>query len=85
MMRLRGLFVDADPEQVNTEDFHYNLENADDPIFSVMYLGGSIKDGHLTGRWTPPGPSSTNGVLMWPETLQYFFGEAQRIINGGSA
>lgn len=80
MMRLRGLFVDADPGSINPRDFSYNIADADDPIFSVMYLAGGIVDGALTGRWTAPGPSSTNGVLMWPEVMRYFSAEADRVM-----
>jgi hypothetical protein len=80
MMRLRGLFVDADPRDVDPHDFSYDLGEADDPIFSVMYLAGGIADGKLTGRWTAPGPSSANGVLMWPEVMKYFTAEAGRVM-----
>jgi len=84
MMRLRGLFVDADPTEIDRQYFSYDMEEADDPIFSVMYLAGTIVDGELKGRWTAPGPSSTNGVLMWPEVMMYFTEEAQRIMRGES-
>lgn len=80
MMHLRGLFVDADPASVDSRDFLYDLAEADDPIFSVMYLAGGIGDGALTGRWTAPGPSSTNGVLMWPDVMRYFSSEADRVM-----
>jgi len=50
----------------------------------VMYLAGTIVDGELKGRWTAPGPSSSNGVLMWPEVMMYFTEEAQRIMRGES-
>ncbi len=84
MMHLRGLFVDADPATVDPRDFLYDLAEADDPIFSVMYLAGGIADGALTGRWTAPGPSSTNGVLMWPEVMKYFCSEADRVMQARS-
>jgi hypothetical protein len=80
MMRLRGLFVDDDPQSVDPDDFLYDMAQACDPIFSVMYLAGGISDGSLTGRWTAPGPSSTNGVLMWPDVMRYFTVEADRVI-----
>lgn len=80
MMQLRGLFVDADPNAVDPREFLYDLSDADEPIFSVMYLAGGLKDGKLTGRWTAPGPSSTNGVLMWPDVMKYFSEEAARVM-----
>lgn len=72
MMRLRGLFVDGSAEQVDPSKFDYNLADADDPIFSVMYLRGTVREGALLGPWTAPGPSSTNGVLLWPHVMAYF-------------
>lgn len=80
MMRMRGLFIDFDPTKVDRNNFVYDLQQADDPIFSVSYLAGSIKDGALVGKWTTPGPSSTNGVLMWPCVMEYFCSEAKKII-----
>jgi hypothetical protein len=85
MMRLRGLFVDADPRHVDPRDFAYDLAESDDPIFSVMYLAGGISNGALTGRWTAPGPSSTNGVLIWPDVMRYFTAEAERVMRGCSS
>ena len=88
-----GDAVEADQEVIEVEtnkavcyDCHgvHDIKEADDPIFSVTYLSGTIVDGGLTGRWTAPGPSSTNGVLMWPEVMKYFTDEAQRIMKGES-
>jgi hypothetical protein len=79
MMRMRGLFVDGNPVCADYRDFAYDLP-ADDPIFSVMYLAGSVANGNLTDRWTAPGPSSTNGVLMWPPVMEYFSAEAARVM-----
>jgi hypothetical protein len=72
MLRLRGLFIDEDPTAFNREDFTRCEADIDDPIFSMMYLQGTIREGSLLDKWTPPGPSPTNSVLLWPETLQYF-------------
>jgi hypothetical protein len=41
-------------------------------FYSMLYLNGTIQAGNIVGRWTCPGPSSTNSVLLWPETLSYF-------------
>ncbi len=80
MMRLRGLFVDEDPKNVDPQDFVYDLSKADDPIFSVTYLKGSIANGQLTGLWIAPPSSSTNSVLLWPDVMKYFSTEAEHIM-----
>jgi len=82
MLRLRGLFVDAGPSDADALRFDYDLNDADEPIFSMVYLNGTVENGRLFGRWTAPGPSSTNGVLLWPGTLRYFTREAQRVMSG---
>ena len=80
MLRLRGLYMDEDPSLVDENDFSRTTRDCDEPIFSMMYLRGTIQRGALKGRWTPPGPSSTNSVLLWPEVLEYFWHEARRYI-----
>jgi hypothetical protein len=79
MLRLRGLYIDANPAQVDSENFERLDEHIDDPIFSMMYLHGSIKEGELVDKWTTPGPSATNAVLLWPDTLEYFASEAKKV------
>jgi hypothetical protein len=81
MLRLRGLFVDQDPNQSERRDFTRTGEQIQDPIFSLMYLQGSVEGKRLRGRWTAPGRSSTNSVLLWPETLKYFMSEASKVIS----
>jgi len=80
MIYIRGLFVDEDSRLFNDRDFIRKEKEIEDPIFSMMYLSGTVKKGKILGRWTPPGPSPTNSVLLWPDTLQYFSLEAQKII-----
>jgi hypothetical protein len=80
MLHLRGLFIEHDRDGIDARRFERELEDIDDPIFSMMYLRGSVRNGKLAGRWTPPGPSSTNSVLLWPESLQYFVIEAAKIL-----
>ena len=77
LLRLRGLFVDEDPNPANEDDFLRRTSECDEPIFSVMYLNGTIRNGVLEGRWTTPRPSPTNSVLLWPETFEYFWNEAR--------
>ena len=80
MLHLRGLFIDENPKKYNRHEFTRRAPQVDDPIFSMMYLNGTIRGGKLVNKWTPPGPSPTNSVLIWPDTLSYFSGEALRLI-----
>ena len=81
LLHLRGLLVDKDPECFNRSHFDLELKQIDDPIFSMMYLRGTVKNGQLEGRWTTPGPSTTNSVLLWPDAFEYFQQQAQRLMN----
>ena len=78
MFRLRGLFVEHDPEGIDDDDFIRQDDEIDEPIFSMLYLNGSVREGKLIGRWTAPRASPTNSALLWPQTLEYFAGEARR-------
>lgn len=80
MMHLRGLFVDADPRGINAQDFAIDDATIQEPIFSVTYMQGGLKDGKLTGPWTAPPRSPTNGALMWPEVMEYFWEEAKKVM-----
>jgi hypothetical protein len=80
MLYLRGLFVDQDPSKFDEMDFVRSPSEIDDPIFSMMYLDGTIRDGELMGRWTAPRPSSTNSVLLWPHAFTHFAQRADAII-----
>jgi hypothetical protein len=80
MLYLRGLFVDEDPSGFDMNDFVRSPSQIDDPIFSMTYLSGTVRNGELKGKWTAPGPSSTNSVLLWPSAFAYFAGQANAII-----
>jgi hypothetical protein len=84
LLHLRGLFIDEDPGRFDKHDFIRAPAEVDDPIFSMMYLRGTVKDGRLEGRWTPPGPSPTNSVLLWPEAFEYFWQQAKRLIDSAA-
>ena len=64
MFYLRGLFVDENPELFNDRDFARLSTEVDDPIFSMTYLSGTVKNGSIHGKWTSPGPSPTNSALL---------------------
>lgn len=78
---LRGLFVDENPENFNDKDFTRSLSEVEDPIFSMTYLSGTVKNGSIQGFWIPPGPSPTNSVLLWPDTFKYFAEKAKEIMD----
>ena len=80
MMRLRGLFVDEDPKTHDANNFERKPDEIDDPIFSMLYLSGSVENGKIVGRWTAPAASPTNSVLLWPDTFNYFAKEARKLM-----
>jgi hypothetical protein len=79
MFYLRGLFTDEDPQVFDEKDFIRDADQIEDPIFSVTYLPGTVISGDISGRWTAPGPSATNSVLLWPETFNYFSDKAKEV------
>ena len=80
MLHLRGLFIDDDPGEFNDRRFSRKVAEIDEPIFSMLYMSGSVSQGELTGKWTAPPSSLTNSVLLWPETLDYFMGRANEVL-----
>lgn len=73
LMRMRGLVVDGDPVIENQDDFTVEINPGHENIYTILYFDGTIKNGHLDGRWVPPSRSSTNSALLWPDTVRYFF------------
>jgi hypothetical protein len=80
MLHLRALFIEADPAQHDKRDFVRQASDIEEPIFSMTYLKGSVRQGKICGKWLPPGPSSTNSVLLWPEVFDYFVAERGKIV-----
>jgi hypothetical protein len=73
LLRLKGLLVDAAPTDYQRSEFKLS-PNQPSIIYSILYLSGGIKEGGISRtKWLPPGPSSTNSALLWPETLRFFF------------
>lgn len=81
MLHLRGLFVEEPlkPEFHEGNDFIRPSQLKDEPVFTMLYLKGSVQENKCVGTWTTPGPSSTNSVLLWPETFAYFVEKAKAI------
>ena len=80
MFYLRGLFVDDDPARFDAKDFVRSPVEVHDPIFSMTYMAGTVRDGHIAGTWGPPGPSPTNSVMLWPVPFRYFAQQAHAIL-----
>lgn len=72
LMRMRGLFIDADLGEHDKSEFVPKSDNEDENIYTILYLRGSIENGNIIGRWTPSRASTTNSTLLWPDTLSYF-------------
>lgn len=70
MYRLKQLYSDITPDQLNKDSFIY----PDNPeiIYTMLYLAGSFRDGQLIGTWNYPGPSPTNALLLWSEAMTFF-------------
>lgn len=75
MLLLKGLFIDEDPNNFDRDAFTIDNYNLDNPIYEFLYLDGSVENGELVGKWTAPPVSPTNAVLLFPDTLNYFFNE----------
>jgi hypothetical protein len=72
LFRLRPLLVEEDPVLHNRNNFLIDEEDSYEPVYSILYVHGSVMGGELVGKWTPPGASSTNSALLWPHVLRYF-------------
>lgn len=72
MLHLRGLFIDEDARAYDDREFERTAAEIDEPIFSMLYLTGSVESGAIVGTWVAPRPSPTNAALLWPETLDFF-------------
>ena len=84
MLHLRGLFIDEDRQSYDEKDFIRKEEEIDDPIFTMMYLTGTVKQGEIVDTWNLPPPAAANAALLWPDTLRYFYSEAQKIMAAAS-
>lgn len=79
MLRLRGLCVDGMPETPNRIEFERKDAECTEPIYSFVYLAGTVLNGKLSGKWTAPRASSTNSTLLWPPTLRYFISQIEMV------
>ena len=72
MLRLRGLFVDEPVGDTNWQEFSIPDSKRPEPIYEFLYVNGGVKNGNISGKFTAPPSSPTNGALLWPPTLTYF-------------
>lgn len=50
-----------------------NLSATPEVLMTFWYTNGDFHvDGGIKGRWTLPGPGSTNSVFIWPNTMRFF-------------
>jgi hypothetical protein len=73
LLYLSRVFVGEDPQKFDRNDFWIRNDERDEPIYTVLYLDGTISNGKLIGHWNAPPDSPTNAALLWPDTLGYFF------------
>jgi len=65
---------------LNRNEFIRTKDEVEDPIFTFGYVSGTVKSGKITGKWTPPGPSPTNSVLLQPDVFKYFVEQASKFV-----
>lgn len=73
LLLLGSLFVDANPAEVDRNDFTRDNSEIENPVYEFLYLSGTVDGGKLTGTWAPPPSSPTNAALLLPKPLKYFF------------
>jgi len=72
LLRTYPLFVEDDPEQHDRNDFTVPESDEFDPVYSTLYLQGTVENGAIAGTWNPPRSSPTNSALLWPDALRFF-------------
>lgn len=73
LVHLSGLFVDEPPDGIDRNNFVIRDNERKEPVYTFWYFDGSVADGQIVGKWSPPGPSPTNSAVLWPDVLAYFF------------
>lgn len=71
-MRTAPLLVGDDPNEYDRNDFVLEGNGSFEPVYSTLYVRGSVEQGKITGKWIPPRASPTNSVLLWPSAMTYF-------------
>ena len=71
MLRTKVIVNSMSFKEFDKNNFFYPAEA--DTVYTFLYLAGSLKEGNTVGKWTFTRPSSTNGPMLWPDALRYFF------------
>lgn len=79
MFYLQTLFVDEPGDDKMKKKFKVNVEDAEN-IFTFHHVpNGTVRNGKIVGKWTPPRPSSTNSALLWEDSIDYFIECRQKV------
>jgi hypothetical protein len=76
---LRELLSEQGEVQTDPTDFRIDEAVPRPPVYSFLYVRGTVRAGRLEGAWLPPRASPTNSALLWPEPLQFFVGCIHRM------
>ncbi|SHK57644.1 hypothetical protein [Alicyclobacillus tolerans] len=71
LLKLQEILVDEDVSRYDRTNFTLN-DYQGSTVYTFLYLMGTVKNGEIIGQWTFPRPGSTNSVLLWRETWEYF-------------
>jgi len=77
MLELRELIVDEPASKWDKSRFVIGGYGQKEIVYTFLYLRGSVRDGKPVRTWNFPRPSSTNGPLLWPDTMKYFISKLQ--------
>ena len=75
LLRVEHLLSNVPPVP-NTDAYrwHFTDNNCNRiQVYEFLYLRG----GYGEGTWNWPPPSPTNGAMLWPDALEFFFDEIQ--------
>lgn len=75
MLKLKLLYNDTTKDEVDKSNFIYP-ENPE-VIYTMYYLYGSIRDGKLTGTWSPPYGTIT-ALLFWLDAMTFFVEQVKK-------
>jgi hypothetical protein len=78
MLRLKRLYSDKYNGEIDKKNFIYPEEP--EIIYTMFYLYGSVNNGQLVGKWTPPFGTIT-ALLFWPEAMTFFFDQVKKYDN----
>jgi hypothetical protein len=80
LLKLQGILIDDTSGKYNKKELSLPLPLDKRPIFTILHFGGTVKNGEIEGRWTPPPPTPYNSALLWPETTEYFASVMSKVV-----